>query len=137
MTRPCPAALAKELVKSRAMTRIFAGRAAEKRCEGEALIREADNPACQSWDEKIWSDGSPIDPSPTIDQAINGGSRGWCKAKRNVDLCVLRRVPTKCVYDLTSLARLSEVHEGRQAARLRRCSSLCRASGTPQAETVE
>ena len=54
------------------MTRIFAERSAEKRREGEALIREADNLACQSRNEKMWSDGGPIDPSPTIDQAING-----------------------------------------------------------------
>src|SRR5258705_13892678 len=66
-------ALKKELSKSRAMTGIFAERAAEKRRDGEALIREADNLACQSWNEKLWSDGGPIDPSPTIDQAINGG----------------------------------------------------------------
>ena len=59
------------LSKSRAMTKIFAERSAEKRREGEALIREADNLACQSWNEKMWSDGGPIDPSPTIDQAIN------------------------------------------------------------------
>ena len=62
-------ALTKELSKSRAMTKIFAERSAEKRREGEALIREADNLACQSWNEKMWSDGGPIDPSPTIDQA--------------------------------------------------------------------
>ena len=66
-------ALAKELSKSRAMTKIFAERSAEKRREGEALIREADNLACQSWNEKMWSDGGPIDPSPTIDQAIRRG----------------------------------------------------------------
>jgi hypothetical protein len=66
-------ALKKELSKSRAMTRIFAERSAEKRREGEALIREADNLSCQSWNERMWSDGGPIDPSPTIDQAINGG----------------------------------------------------------------
>jgi hypothetical protein len=66
-------ALKKELSKSRAMTRIFAERAEEKRREGEALIREADNLACQSWNERMWSDGGPIDPSPIIDQAINGG----------------------------------------------------------------
>jgi hypothetical protein len=52
---------------------IFAERAAELRERGEALIREADNLACQSWNERMWSDGGPIDPSPTIDQAINGG----------------------------------------------------------------
>ena len=66
-------ALKKELVKSRAMTRISAERSAEKRREGETLIREVDNLGCQSWNEKMWSDGGPIDPSPMIDQAINGG----------------------------------------------------------------
>src|ERR1019366_8635198 len=50
-------ALKKELSKSRATTRIFAERSAETRREGEALIREADNFACQSWNEKMWSDG--------------------------------------------------------------------------------
>ena len=66
-------ALGKELVKSRAMARIFAERSEEKRRAGEALIREADNLACQSWNGRMWSDGGPIDPSPTIDAAINGG----------------------------------------------------------------
>jgi hypothetical protein len=55
------------------MTKIFAERSAEKRREGEALINEADDLASQSWNEKMWSDGGPIDPSRTIDQAINGG----------------------------------------------------------------
>jgi hypothetical protein len=40
-------ALTKELSKSRAMTHIFAERSAEKREQGEALIREADNLACR------------------------------------------------------------------------------------------
>jgi hypothetical protein len=65
--------LTKELSKSRAMTHIFAERSAEKREQGEALIREADSLACQSWNERMWSDGGPIDPSPTVDRAINGG----------------------------------------------------------------
>lgn len=65
-------ALKKELSKSRAMTLIFAERAADKRREGEALIREADNLSCQSWNERMWSDGGPIDPSPTIDRAGQG-----------------------------------------------------------------
>jgi hypothetical protein len=99
-------ALKKELSKSRAMTRIFAERSAEKRSEGEALIREADTLLCESWNEKMWSDGGPIDPSPTIDQAINGGYP-WleiecsrCKARRDVDLAALRHVGTTCVSDL-------------------------------------
>jgi hypothetical protein len=101
-------ALTKELSKSRAMTKIFAERSAEKRREGEALIREADDLACQSWNEKMWSDGGPVDPSPTVDQAINGGFP-WleiecsrCKAKRDVDLCALPHVATTRVHDLAS-----------------------------------
>jgi hypothetical protein len=99
-------ALKKELSKSRAMTRIFAERWAEKRREGEALIREAGNLACQSWNERMWSDGGPINPSPPIDQAINGGYP-WleiecsrCQTPRDVDLAALRHVPTTCVHDL-------------------------------------
>jgi hypothetical protein len=51
-------AFTKALSKSRAMTKIFADRSAEKRRESEALIREADN-LCQSWNERMWSDGGP------------------------------------------------------------------------------
>ena len=99
-------ALTKELVKSRAMTNIYAARAVEKRREGEALIREADNLLCQSWNERMWSDGGPVDPSPTVDQAINGGF-SWleiecsrCRAKRDVDLAALPHVSTTFVHDL-------------------------------------
>jgi hypothetical protein len=88
------------------MAKIFSERSAEKRLKGEALIREADNLACQSWNERMWSDGGPIDPSPTIDQAINGGYP-WreiecsrCKTPRDVDLCALRRPATTCIHDL-------------------------------------
>jgi hypothetical protein len=59
--------LTKELSKSRAMTNIFAERSVEKREQGEALIREADNLACQSWNERMWSDGGPSIPAlPSI-----------------------------------------------------------------------
>jgi hypothetical protein len=50
----------------------------------------------------MWSDGGPVDPSPTIDQA-----NPWleikcsrCQTPRDVDLCALRHVPTTCVHDL-------------------------------------
>jgi hypothetical protein len=68
-------ALAKELTRARAMTSILARRAAEKRAAGEAMIREADDLLCQSWNERMWANGEPFDPSPTVDQAINGGGR--------------------------------------------------------------
>jgi hypothetical protein len=66
-------ALKKELGRARAMTNILARQSAEKREAGEGLIREADDLACQSWNEKMWADGGLVDPSPAIDQAINGG----------------------------------------------------------------
>lgn len=99
-------ALEKQLVRSRAMAIVLYARAREKRAAGEALLREADNLLCQSWNERMWSDGGPIDPSPTIDQAINGGYP-WleikctrCKTPRSVDLAALKHVSTTCVHDL-------------------------------------
>jgi hypothetical protein len=88
-------ALAKELGRARAMTTILATRSVEARSKGEALIRTADTLLCESWNERMWANGQPIDPSPAIDQAINGGY-GWleiecsrCKSRRTVDLAAL------------------------------------------------
>ncbi|MGX1352328.1 hypothetical protein AB7M49_005937 [Bradyrhizobium elkanii] len=100
----------KELTRARAVTTMLATRSAEKRAAGEALIREADELLCQSWNEKMWADGGPVDPSPSIDQAINAGYP-WleikctrCKAPRAVDLVALRHVPTTHVHDLAASA---------------------------------
>lgn len=107
-------ALAKELGRARAMTTILAGQAAEARAKGEALIRQADKLLCESWNERMWADGGPIEPSPTIDQAINGGFASLaiecsrCKTKRDVDLAALRHPPTTFVHDLASRLRCSK-----------------------------
>ncbi|SRR5258708_14171792 len=107
-------ALAKELGMARAMTTILAAQAAEVRTKGEALIRQADKLLCESWNERMWADGGPIDPSPTVDQAINGGY-AWleiecprCKSRRDVDLAALRHPPTTLVHDLASRLRCSK-----------------------------
>ena len=82
------------------------------RAAGEAMIREADDLLCQSWNERMWPDGEPVDPSPTVDQAINGGYPGLkiacsrCRAPRTVDLASLPHVPTTCVHDLAGRLRL-------------------------------
>src|SRR3979490_2819642 len=86
-------ALKKELVKSRAMTKIFAERSAELRREGETLIREADNLACQSWNERMWSDGG----FPWREIKCSR-----CLTPRDVDLAALPHVSTTCVHDLAS-----------------------------------
>jgi hypothetical protein len=97
-------ALRKELVKSRAMACILAERAEEKRRVGEALIQEADSLACQSWNEKMWSDGGPAQPSPNIGQAING-SFPWlevkcsrCRTPSSIDLTAVNRPPDTPVH---------------------------------------
>jgi hypothetical protein len=49
------------------MTAILAGQAAEARAKGEALIRQGDKLLCEAFNERLWADGGPIDPSPAID----------------------------------------------------------------------
>jgi hypothetical protein len=107
-------ALNKELGNARAMTTILASKSAEARAEGEALIRTADRLLCESWNERMWADGEPIDPSPTIDQAVNG-AYPWleiecsrCRTKRDVDLAALRRPSTTFVHDLAGRLRCSK-----------------------------
>ena len=104
-------ALTKELGKARAMTGILAAQSVEVRAKGAALIQQADRLLCESWNERMWSDGEPIDPSPTIDQAINGGFP-WleiqcarCKTPNDVDLAALKHPPTTFVHDLASRLR--------------------------------
>jgi hypothetical protein len=121
-------ALAKELTRARAMMTVLARRSAEFRAECESLIRKADAHACESWNQKMWADGGPIDPSPTIDQAINGGY-SWlqiecsrCKAARDVDVATLPHVGTTLVHDL--------------AGRLR-CRKCARAGKRPSATLLQ
>ncbi|WP_334356942.1 MULTISPECIES: hypothetical protein [unclassified Bradyrhizobium] len=107
-------ALRKELDRARAMTSVLARQADELRAKGDALIRQADKLLAESWNEKVWADGGPIDPSPTIDQAINGGY-AWlqiecsrCKAARDVDLAALPHPTTTAVHDLAGRLRCSK-----------------------------
>lgn len=119
-------ALQKELGRARAMTGILAARAAEARAKGEALIRQADKLLCESFNERLWADGGPIDPSPTVDQAINGG-HPWleiecsrCRTKRDVDLAALRHPPTTFVHDLAGRLRCSKCAKANRRPAARR-----------------
>lgn len=100
------------------MTTILAAQSAESRAKGEALIRTADKLLCESWNERMWADGGPIDPSPTIDQAVNGGYSSLqiecsrCKAARDVDLAALSHPSTTFVHDLASRLRCQKCAKG-------------------------
>jgi hypothetical protein len=81
------------------------------RAKAENMLQQADRLLCESWNERMWSDGEPIDPSPTIDQAVNGGFP-WleiqcarCKTASDVDLAVMKHPPTTFVHDLASRLR--------------------------------
>jgi hypothetical protein len=63
-------ALTKELAKTRGMTVMLAQQAGEMRALGEDLIRQADKMLSESWNERMWTDGEPIAPSPTVNLAI-------------------------------------------------------------------
>jgi hypothetical protein len=104
-------ALNKELGNARAMTNILAAQSAEIRTKAETMLQQADRLLCESWNERMWTDGEPIDPSPTIDQAINGGFP-WldiqcsrCKTPSDVDLAAMKHPPTTFVHDLASRLR--------------------------------
>jgi hypothetical protein len=47
------------------MTGILAAQSAEMRAKGKAMLQQADKLLCESWNERMWSDGEPIDPSPS------------------------------------------------------------------------
>src|ERR1700726_3485451 len=104
-------ALNKELGKARAMTRILAAQSAELRAKAETMLQQADRLLRESWNERMWSDGEPIDPSPTIDQTVNGGfpwlevqcGRGQCPGQ--VDLARMKPPPTTFVHDLARRLR--------------------------------
>jgi hypothetical protein len=132
-------ALNKELRKARGVTLMMARQAADLRAKGEALIREADNLDCQSWNERMWADGEPIDPSPTVDQAINGGFP-WleiecsrCKTKRDVDLAQLPHVDTTCIHDLATRLRCQRCAKAgkKPMATLLQLAQRPRFDGTP------
>lgn len=55
-------ALAKELGKARTMANILTAQSAEMRAKGEAMIQQADRLLCESWNERMWSDGDPSKP---------------------------------------------------------------------------
>lgn len=104
-------ALKKDLSQARAMTTILAAQSKETRAKGEALIRTADKLLCESWNERMWADREPIDPSLTVDQAVKGGF-AWleircsrCKTPSDVDLAATRHPPTTFVHDLASRLR--------------------------------
>ena len=64
--------LPKELGKARAMASILATQSVDVRARGEAMIQQADKLLCESWNERMWSDGEPIDPLQHAERRRSG-----------------------------------------------------------------
>ena len=120
------------------MTGILASQSVEMRSKGHAMIQQADRLLCESWNERMWSDGEPIDPSPTIDQAINGGFP-WleiqcarCKTPNDVDLAALLNQTRDLVRSLHSREAQTLLRAG-DPARARELASRLLRDDTPPA----
>ena len=101
----------KELNRSRAVAGMYDLESSRKRSEGERLIREADDLLCKSWNERMWSEGGPAQPSPTIAQATGVGYLFLevictrCRRRISVDLSRLKLRPDMHVHQLESSLR--------------------------------
>jgi hypothetical protein len=132
-------ALTKELGKARAMTGILAAQSVEMRAKGAALIQQADRLLCESWNERMWSDGEPIDPSPTIEQAINGGFP-WLEnpvfAVQDPERRRSGSPPASADYLRARSCKPSALPQVRQdrAAPIRDLASTCLAAASPSRE---
>src|SRR5258708_7944153 len=99
------------------MTGILAAQSAGLVARAACTLQQAERLLSESWNERMWSDGGPIDPSPTIDQAVNGGF-SWleiqcarCKTESDVDLAAMKHPPTTFVHDLASRLRCRKCAE--------------------------
>jgi hypothetical protein len=106
---------------------ILVAQSGEMRTEAEAMLRQSGKLACESWNERMWADGEPIDPSPTADQAINGGCP-WlqiecsrCRTPRDADLAALAHPADDFGARPRRPAAAPEVHSGRASGRWQPC----------------
>lgn len=66
--------------------------------KGDSLLRQADKLLCESWNERMWADSVPIDPSPSVDQALNRDTLGWrmsARGARRAAMPISRHSPTR------------------------------------------
>jgi hypothetical protein len=90
-----------------------------------ALIQQADRLLCESWNERIWSDGEPINPSLTVDQTVNGAFSGWKSSVHGA------RRRTMSIWLPSSTPPTTFVHKLASRLRCRKCTKTGRRpSGT-------
>jgi hypothetical protein len=81
-------------------------RAQTARQEARKAARAADRADAEAWSIRMEGYGGPVQPSPTIDQCLNGGY-GWleieccrCKTRTSVPLDAIRRARDTPIWKL-------------------------------------
>lgn len=81
--------------------------------------RVADRLACEAWNARLHAYGAPVQPSPTMGDAINAGYRylevkcAGCETHNTVDLTTIRRPAETPVWQLERRMRCTPCSEMR------------------------
>ena len=91
----------------------------------QKAIREADRAEAEAWSVRMEGYGGPAQPSPTIDQCLNGGL-SWlevecnrCKARASLPLDAIRRPQDTQIWKLEASLKCRSCKKGRSAPPVR------------------
>jgi len=99
----------------------------------ESAQRHADKLACEAWNERLCQLGGPLQPSPSIRGAVNGGYlflRVQCSACQQsawLDLRKVRRPPETWIWALEGSLACQHCRERSRFAPRTKIEMLCRA----------
>src|SRR6201999_3480284 len=87
----------------------------------QEAVREADRAEAEAWSIRMEGYGGPAQPSPTIDQCLNGGL-GWledkcnrCETKASIPLDAIRRPRDTPIWKLEASLKCRSCRNGRHA----------------------
>ena len=100
-------------------------RAQAAREDAQKAIREADRATAEAWSLRMEGYGRPAQPSPTIEQCLNGGL-GWlevecnrCKTRASLPLDAIRRPRDTPIWKLEASLKCRSCRKGRHAPPVR------------------
>jgi len=96
-------------------------RAKGARQNADKAMREADRAEAKAWSVRMEGYGGPAQPSPTIEQCLNGGL-GWlevkcsrCESKASIPLDAIRRPRHTPIWKLEASFKCRSCRRGRYA----------------------
>ena len=104
-----------------------------KRDAAESAQRHADKLACEARNERLTQLGGPLQPSPSLRAAVNGGFRllrvqcSACQQNAWVDLTKVRRRPETWIWQLEGSLACQHCRQRSRFAPRTKIEMLCRA----------